>query len=222
MKNKMITCCLISCFLAVFGATAANATITTYYTHSADFFTALGATPFITETYETLDWDTIIPSGTTLHGITYNGFPTDSSGGRIDHIYDSLGDAGLGLARLPDDFFRQGESFSVTFPWPVTAVSIFFNALPTIGDDDLYIFTPVGTAGTGGLAANYDVRTLFFAGLISDTPFTTATFGSKSAPDGSPFTVDNLTYTPVPGTLLLLGSGLAGLGLWRGRKLFKA
>jgi hypothetical protein len=28
--------------------------------------------------------------------------------------------------------------------------------------------------------------------------------------------------TPLPGTLLLLGSGLAGLSLWRGRKRFKA
>jgi hypothetical protein len=235
MKNKIITCCLISCFLVVFGAIGANATITTY-THSAAFFTALGSTPYLTETYENIAFNTVIHPGDTLNGITYNSFPAPL-GGRIDHIYWSLGDAGLALERAPDknknpqDFFKQGESFSVTFPWEVTAVSIYFIANPTTGND-LFIATPEGTAWTGGTVANYDVTFFnsngssaggaFFAGLISDTPFTTATFGSRSAPYGSVFTVDNLTYTPVPGTLLLLGSGLAGLGLFRLRRRFKA
>jgi len=39
---------------------------------------------------------------------------------------------------------------------------------------------------------------------------------------GTPVLPVPLTPTPIPGTLVLLVSGLASLGLWRGRKLFNA
>jgi hypothetical protein len=60
--------------------------------------------------------------------------------------------------------------------------------------------------------------------LISDTPFTSAVIGSFGAGQGSSFNIDNLSIAPSPvpepGTLLLFGSAMAGLGItWRRRKL---
>ena len=80
----------------------------------------------------------------------------------------------------------------MAFTVPVFAVGIFFNVAIS-PDDSLFIKTPDGTATTGG--PTYDQGTLYFSGLISDTPFTTATFGGDSD-IGSGFTVDNLTFAP--------------------------
>ncbi len=55
--------------------------------------------------------------------------------------------------------------------------------------------TPVGTASTGG--STYDFDSFFFAGLISDTPFSSTTIGSGVLPNGSAFNLDNLTYSTV-------------------------
>ena len=57
------------------------------------------------------------------------------------------------------------------------------------------IETPVGTTATGGFEP--DMGTFFFAGLISDESFGTATIGSTlSAPSG--WNADNLVFAPIP------------------------
>jgi len=192
----------------------------TTYTSSAAFTAALGGAPTTTEGYETPPPNTLISNGTTLDGLTYSGLPVGVQG-RIDNTYFNFGSQSLAASRPSNpiaNFFRGGESFTVTFAAPMTAVGIFFNANNSAAsvNGDFFIQTPVGTANTG---AAYDQTTFYFAGLISNTPFTTATFGSSSANNGANvFNADNLTYrpsAPVPeasttvslGLLLLLGMG---------------
>jgi hypothetical protein len=182
------------------------------YSSSASFFAGLGSRPFTTEGYESFPINSTISSGTTLNGITYSSFPTGTIG-RIDDIYNKLGNASLALQRGVDStsFFFPGESFSVAFAAPVSAIGIFFNAniAPT---NSLFIQTAEGTARTGG--ATYDTGTLYFAGLISDTTFTTATIGGLLA--GSTFNVDNLTLAqatnvPEPSSLPLHFVGIVAV-----------
>jgi hypothetical protein len=103
---------------------------------------------------------------------------------------------------------------NVKFPFAVKAVGIFFNANPT-PLNSLQVQTAVGNAGNGAV---YDQSTLFFVGLISDTPFNSATFAGSA--NGSAYNLDNLTYSPAQTTavpdggdaviLFLLGSALLG------------
>jgi len=202
---------LVAVFLTTCSAvTARAATIT--FTSSAAFFAALGASPSTTETYEGLGVNSIIADGTTVNGITYDSFPANTDG-RIDTIYNSIGDQSLALQRGANAtaFFIGGDFMTVTFPFAVNAVGIFFNANAT-PLNSLQIQTTVGNAGNGPV---YDQGTLFFVGLISDTLFNSATIGGLAG--SSSFNLDNLTYAQVQAvpdpasTLLLLGTGLAGL-----------
>lgn len=202
-------------FVAVFvttcsAVTARAATIT--YTSSAAFFAALGASPSTTETYEGLLLNSIITDGSTVNGITYNSFPAGTDG-RIDSVYNNIGNQGLALQRGADAtaFFVAGDFMTVTFPFAVNAVGIFFNAFP--GPlNSLQIQTTAGNAGNGPV---WDQETLFFVGLISDTSFNSATIGGIVG--SQPFTLDNLTYAQVQAvpdpasTMLLLCTGLIGL-----------
>jgi hypothetical protein len=199
-----------------------HAVSTSTFTHSADFFAALGGAPLVTETYESLPLNSLIAAGSTVGQFTYSTFPAGTQG-RIDNFYNRIGAQSLAADRPGNptlNFFVPGESFSVVFAVPANAVGVFFNANPTPGDGDLFIAASVGLAGTGGPATNYDVSTLFFAGLISDTPFTSAVIGSLGAGQGSSFNVDNLSFspTPEPATLILFSSTVVGLGLARWRQ----
>ena len=187
------------------------------YTSSADFFSALGSTPFVTEGYEGLPINSLINPGDTVHGITYDVFPAGSQG-RIDNLFNGFGTADLALQRGADDasFFFPGDSMSITLPSPVTAIGIFFNvSISPAGS--LFIQTPVGTATTGG--PSYDQSTFYFAGLTSDAPFTTATIGGD-ATLASGFNLDTLSYAaaeipvPEPGSPWMAGSGVLAGAAW--------
>jgi hypothetical protein len=197
------------------------------YTSSRAFFNALGAKSYIqkTETYEGSPANTLIASGSSFNGIVYN-FPGNVQG-RIDgNNFNRFDNFSLAAARTgdPESFFFQGESLSVTFPQAVHAIGAFFNAQPS-PTGSLFINTPSGSASTGGVDnggnGTYDTSTFYFAGLISDTPFTTATIGA-SANAGSGFNIDNLTYAAasqaIPTPAMLPGLVGLGLGLWRKRK----
>lgn len=153
--------------------------------------------------------NSIIANGTTVNGITYDFFPADKAG-RIDNSYNRLGNKSL-AATPADGYFFPGESVKVTFPYAVNAVGIYFNvdASPV---NSLQVQTAVGSAGNG---TAYDITTLYFVGLISDVAFNSATFvGLANAGITSGYNLDNLSYAaavPEPASLLLLGTGLAGL-----------
>lgn len=122
------------------------------------------------------------------------------------------------------DYFFQGDSFLITLPAGTRAVGLFFNSslFNTPSTNDFFINTAVGIATNGGPSINFDAtqgnndaggstNTLYFVGLISDTPFTSAEVG-ESIFGGSGWNVDNLTTaTPEPTSICLLGFGLAGI-----------
>jgi hypothetical protein len=218
---------------ALFASDQSVQAATIPFTRSAPFFAAIGTSPTFTEGYETTPLNTILPSGTVLDGITYtfNGPPL---GGRIDNFFNRFGNQSLAAKRVPGppdptvDFFFPGDSIVVAFATPVYGVGIFINAGTTAAVGDFFLATPVGTVGTGGPASNYDQSTFFFAGILSDTPFTTATIGSLAVGPSTGFNVDNLSIVlavpaallPEPAGLVLLGVGslcLLGYG-WRRRQ----
>ena len=117
------------------------------------------------------------------------------------------------------DYFYFDSSFTIALPVATQAIGLFFNvaSVNTPNANDLYINTAEGNATNGG--SNYDTttqnyfgsNTLFFVGLISATPLTSATIGMALAGNSS-WNIDNLTTaTPEPTSIGLLSFGLAGL-----------
>lgn len=203
------------CLALGIGALPANVLATTTFTSSADFFAALGSAPTLTETFEGFAPGTVIGTGATFNGITYAGFPAGTFGGLIDVRFASIGDQSLAVERDGAagggafDFFFRGESLSLSFAVPVTSFGVFINvASSALVSDYLFVNTPVGSVLSGG--STPDVSTLFFAGLISDTAFSSVRVGATSqSPSG--FNIDNLVRTPIPepSSIVLMLVGLA-------------
>jgi len=211
---------LVSGFLLTLALDASAATIT--YTSSAAFFAALAGGTVTTETYEGLPLNSIIPDGTTVDNITYNSFPAGADG-RVTNEFGAIGTQSLALIRPGGpNFFINNEGMTVTFPFAVNSVGIFFN-VGVSPVNTLQVLTAVGNAGNGPV---YDQATLYFVGLISDSAtFNSATFqGVTGITTG--FNLDNLSYgntvvaaaVPEPTALLLFGTGVLLLIRSRRRK----
>ncbi len=184
------------------------------YTDYLSFIGALGTNPnILTESFDDIDAGTIIDPGTTIHGITYVSFPPgtkglvtppllDSNGdpvlnpqGKPYGEYNAIGDDFLALSRPDDpgyDYFFGGESMTIRFSKPVRAFGLFLNAR-TSDIETGYLFLQEGdtVVTTGGpqwdfynVPGNSSVG-LFFAGIISETPFSEVTIGDTSQGDAS-------------------------------------
>jgi hypothetical protein len=211
---------LLSAVAVAFCLNAPEASATTMtFTSSATFNLALNGNPVTIEGWDTYALNSTIANGTTLNGVTYNAFPGGTLG-RIDNQFNHFGTDSLALRRASDpnpnkSFFNPGDVLSISFAKPIYILGIFFNANFTNVGSLGILTTPIGTVTTGG--PTYDTGTFYFAGVISTTPFTTATIGSNTKRSSS-FNLDNLTFSSsVPDRLgfltpaLVLGS-LCALG----------
>lgn len=241
---KLRQAAAVFALLVVVGSpTAAEAGILTF-TDSNAFFAALHGAPRSTETYDT-GVGTIIGNGGTYNGFTYsytspvppaNGYGVNDVPvrGLISPTYEGFGVSVLAATRpsLADSLYGPGERVTASFGRSVTAVGVFFNGDPTVTQPgDFYIQTSSGTAinGNNPVLGDGGGQNMYFVGLISDTPFNSATFGSQNfqlTPPGvaqrGSFSLDNLTtaqatLVPAPAAVVVFG-GLVVVAGFRSRR----
>ncbi len=182
------------------------------FTSSAAFNTALNGAPTTVSNYGTSTAGTVIAPGTTLEGITYSSFTllgSSTQSGFISNQFNSFSGLSFGAdeSNGAAQFFFDGDSFTADFA-PSFAIGVFFNVNANSGT--YRIATSVGDASTG--SGSYDTSTFVFAGLISTTPFTSATISSDSGGAGTasyniPEIVLSSAFVPEPATITITGLG---------------
>jgi hypothetical protein len=194
---------------------------------------------FIFETWDEFDSGYVINDGSTVNGVTYNYIPDTleprtgvnfmvTNANAYTTFPNTLGLTGDGTETNPYYFTYDGVQF--VFSQPIYAFGIdidtaapqpdpedpsappgFFQATTNLGDIAYSYFDPFPGYDTGQ-----------FIGFTSTEPFTSVTI-TLTDPDNYAYSwaLDTMRV-PLPPSLLLLGSGLAGLGLLRLRKRPKA
>lgn len=123
--------------------------------------------------------------------------------------------------------FFASDDFTVQFP-SVTAFGLYLLVGGNLASGDFTLTTSVGNVLNSATAETTlgDGTVVYFVGLTSDTPFTSATLGLTTpggTSDGPIWNVDDILTgsklstqppppaVPEPASLLLMGTGLAGI-----------
>jgi hypothetical protein len=193
-----------------FGIPGTASAVTIPYTSSAAFLAALPGTP-ITEEFDGLSHGE--PVGA-LGAITYTENAPDGDLVATNAFATTSPTISLGISNL-DGAFQQGDDLFLSMESPVFALGLFVITSDPALAGEVELVTPGGTApnsateelllADGGLA--------YYVGIVSDTPFATATLSTDDA-SGVFFlyNVDDVTLAvPEPGTGALVILGLCGL-----------
>jgi hypothetical protein len=191
----------------VFGAIQAQASIIGYTSRAAFDAAVPGAS--------VQNWDgyavgTTFINGGTSNGITYNSSQGDAvvaTGWVYTTNPNSLGQTVL-------NYFDAADVMTFSFVSPIRAFGIDINTY-SANAGAYQALTNLGDIALSGYDIFPGYNTGQFVGFISNQDITSVAF---SAPNGDNYTLDTMRYqstAPIPGSVLLLGSGLLGLLGWR-------
>ncbi len=212
-RGLLALLCVPLASAALWSAPAWSVTVT--FTDPALFSAALPGPAQVLD-FDALAPGTLLPSGSTQGGVTFNYSIAGLTMKVVDSFSTTSGANSLGLTG-GDDAFLDGDTFDLAFSSSVRALGMFFITSDAALASEILLATPVGTAGNSATPFQVlpDGGIAYFVGLIATDLFSTAQVDFAS--DGETnfaFNVDDITTAvPEPNTIVLLAFALAALGV---------